>query len=68
MLIYFIVKFQPNGQAPVSSTNKRIEHVPPTHIYKLSPPRRLDIGEMASLVNDYRVAAKNAMEAGTKFV
>jgi 2,4-dienoyl-CoA reductase-like NADH-dependent reductase (Old Yellow Enzyme family) len=34
-------------------------------MYEFSQPRSLDIEEIASIVNDYRVAAKNAMEAGT---
>ncbi|KAK8551127.1 hypothetical protein V6N12_039790 [Hibiscus sabdariffa] len=51
--------FQPNGQAPISSTDK-----PLTDITAHSPPRRLQTDEVPQIVNDFRIAARNAIEAG----
>ncbi|GFQ00583.1 12-oxophytodienoate reductase 1 [Phtheirospermum japonicum] len=53
--------FQPNGQAPVSSTDKRLLD---DENQGFSPPRRLQTDEIPEIVNDFRLAAKNAMEAG----
>ncbi|XP_043696338.1 putative 12-oxophytodienoate reductase 11 [Telopea speciosissima] len=59
--------FQPNGQAPVSSTDKSLK---PQHrttgneIEQFTPPRRLETDEIPQIVNDFRVAARNAMRAG----
>ncbi|KAF9605663.1 hypothetical protein IFM89_018006 [Coptis chinensis] len=49
--------FQPNGQAPVSCTDK-------SHGAKYSPPRRLKTEEIPDIVNDFRIASRNAIEAG----
>ncbi|KAL7157419.1 hypothetical protein ABFS83_02G076200 [Erythranthe nasuta] len=54
--------FQPNGQAPISSTDKGI--TPGLDGVDWAPPRRLSIDEIPSIVNDFRVAARNAIEAG----
>ncbi|KAL8485821.1 hypothetical protein ACS0TY_027924 [Phlomoides rotata] len=59
--------FQPNGQAPISSTDKEITSL--IRLYDLdtaqfSPPRRLRIEEIPEIVNDFRIAARNAIEAG----
>nr|XP_043624336.1 12-oxophytodienoate reductase 1-like [Erigeron canadensis] len=51
-------KFQPNGQAPVSSTDKGLPYE------TFTPPRRLMTEEIPLVVNDYRLAARNAIEAG----
>ncbi|XP_042493007.1 putative 12-oxophytodienoate reductase 11 [Macadamia integrifolia] len=51
--------FQPNGQAPISSTNKPLKD----EQYS-TPPRPLRTDEIPQLVNDFRVAARNAIEAG----
>ena len=53
--------FQPNGQAPVSSTDKPVNSV---HVAKFTPPRRLETSEIPSIINDFRIAARNAIEAG----
>ncbi|XP_020261982.1 putative 12-oxophytodienoate reductase 5 isoform X2 [Asparagus officinalis] len=54
--------YQPNGQAPISSTDKV---VPPDGTgMEYSPPRRLRTDEIPQIVNDFRLAARNAMEAG----
>ncbi|CAL1363834.1 unnamed protein product [Linum trigynum] len=53
--------FQPNGQAPVSSTDKPLQS---DDIATYSPPRRLETEEIPQIVNDFRTAARNAIEAG----
>ncbi|EMS57216.1 12-oxophytodienoate reductase 2 [Triticum urartu] len=59
--------FQPNGQAPISSTDKPIK--PATRadgigLAKISTPRRLQTDEIQLVIEDFRVAARNAIEAG----
>ncbi|XP_071696744.1 putative 12-oxophytodienoate reductase 11 [Rutidosis leptorrhynchoides] len=54
--------FQPNGEAPISSSDK--EMTPGLAGGDWSPPRRLRTDEIPALVNDFRLAARNAMEAG----
>ncbi|XP_066370443.1 12-oxophytodienoate reductase 1-like [Miscanthus floridulus] len=55
--------FQPNGQAPVSSTDKQISpDAEPGMVY--SKPRRLRKDEIPGIVDDFRRAARNAIEAG----
>ncbi|KAJ4950098.1 hypothetical protein NE237_026930 [Protea cynaroides] len=59
--------FQPNGQAPISSTDKPPKRMvsPSTgDITEFTPPRRLKTGEIPQIVNDFRIAARNAIEAG----
>ncbi|GMI91929.1 12-oxophytodienoate reductase 2, ARABIDOPSIS 12-OXOPHYTODIENOATE REDUCTASE 2 [Hibiscus trionum] len=51
--------FQPNGRAPISSTDKAL-----TNVTEYSPPRRLQTDEIPQIVNHFRVAARNAIEAG----
>ncbi|XP_062180140.1 putative 12-oxophytodienoate reductase 5 [Phragmites australis] len=58
--------FQPNGQAPISSTDRA---VPPQvskdgHVEEFSPPRRLAKEEIPGIVDDFRKAARNAIDAG----
>ncbi|XP_059451904.1 12-oxophytodienoate reductase 1-like [Corylus avellana] len=55
--------FQPNGQAPISSTDKplTVEGIDGAHF---TPPRRLRTDEIPQIVNDFRIAARNAIEAG----
>ncbi|XP_078176790.1 putative 12-oxophytodienoate reductase 11 [Carex rostrata] len=59
-------KYQPNGQAPISSTDKQIP--PQTQhdgtVEEYSPPRVLKTEEIPDIVNDFRLAARNAIEAG----
>ncbi|CAI9786166.1 unnamed protein product [Fraxinus pennsylvanica] len=54
--------FQPNGQDPASCTDKAI--TPGREGGDWSPPRRLRTDEIPSFVNDFRLAARNAIEAG----
>nr|AEZ53109.1 12-oxophytodienoate reductase [Epimedium acuminatum] len=59
--------FQPNGQAPISSTDNaltlKINYQNAPTIYS-TPPRRLRTNEIPQVVNDFKLAARNAMEAG----
>ena len=62
--------FQPNRQAPISSTAKPLTpQIPSTgvDVPVVSPPRQLETDEIPQVVDDFRLAARNAMEAG-KFV
>ncbi|XP_058773032.1 putative 12-oxophytodienoate reductase-like protein 1 [Vicia villosa] len=52
---------QPNGQAPISSTDKLLTN---TAFQKFTPPRRLRTDEIPDIVNDFKLAARNAIEAG----
>ncbi|CAL5052118.1 unnamed protein product [Urochloa decumbens] len=55
--------FQPDGQAPISSTDKQISpDAEPGMVY--SKPRRLRADEIPGIVDDFRRAARNAIEAG----
>ncbi|KAK6915894.1 NADH:flavin oxidoreductase/NADH oxidase, N-terminal [Dillenia turbinata] len=54
--------YQPNGQAPVSCTDKGV--TPGLDGVDWSPPRRLRTDEIPGIVNDFRLAARNAIEAG----
>ncbi|KAH8490092.1 hypothetical protein H0E87_022568 [Populus deltoides] len=54
--------FQPDGQAPVSSTDKPISSQ--VEGMEFTPPRRLRTDEIPQIVNDFRIAARNAIEAG----
>ncbi|KAL3574158.1 hypothetical protein D5086_024771, partial [Populus alba] len=53
--------FQPDGQAPVSSTDKPISSQ--VEGMEFTPPRRLRTDEIPQIVNDFRIAARNAIEA-----
>ncbi|KAM2450237.1 hypothetical protein PS1_020228 [Malus domestica] len=55
--------FQPNGQAPISSTEKQVP-LNGIDVSEFTPPRRLRTDEIPQIVNDFRLAARNAMEAG----
>ncbi|KAK6930547.1 NADH:flavin oxidoreductase/NADH oxidase, N-terminal [Dillenia turbinata] len=54
--------FQPNEQAPISSTDKAL--TPQNYPTQFTPPRRLRTEEIPQIVNDFKVAARNAIEAG----
>jgi len=59
--------FQPNGQDPISSTDKSLTPQILSNgidVADFTPPRRLSTEEVSEVVNDFRVAAKNAIEAG----
>ncbi|GMN30267.1 hypothetical protein TIFTF001_050656 [Ficus carica] len=59
--------YQPNGQAPISSTDKPLApqiRANGIDVARFTPPRRLRTDEIPQIVNDFRVAARNAIEAG----
>nr|BAA12160.1 CPRD8 protein [Vigna unguiculata] len=59
--------YQPNGQAPISSTDKPLPPTPRANglgYIEHTPPRRLTTEELPGIVNDFRIAARNAIEAG----
>lgn len=61
------VDFQPNGQPPISSTDKVLAPQVRTNgvdVAHFSPPRPLRTDEIPHVVNDFRLAARNAIEAG----
>ncbi|KAL5675886.1 hypothetical protein ACJX0J_012017, partial [Zea mays] len=58
--------FQPNGQAPISSTDKPLKpqvRANGIDVATFAVPRRLETDEIPLVVNDFRVAARNAIEA-----
>ncbi|KAL6498433.1 12-oxophytodienoate reductase 1 [Orobanche hederae] len=57
-----IGEFQSNGQDPVSCTDKGITD--DVDVARFSPPRRLRTDEIPHIVDDFRLAARNAIEAG----
>ena len=62
--------FQPNGQPPISCTDKPLTpqvRANGVDVAEFSPPRRLSTHEIPGVVNDFRIAARNAMEAGKLF-
>ncbi|KAI7756277.1 hypothetical protein M8C21_032822, partial [Ambrosia artemisiifolia] len=59
--------FQPNGQAPISSTDKGVSNQLRSDSFDApiyTPPRKLTTQEIPLVVDDYRVAARNAIDAG----
>ena len=66
-LLFAFTEFQPNGQAPISCTDKPV--LPQLRangidVAEFATPRRLRTDEIPHVVNDFRIAARNAMEAG----
>ena len=55
--------YQPDGKAPLSSTDKGV--TPGLFGVDWSPPRQLTTDEIRGIVNDFRLAARNAIEAGS---
>ncbi|XP_057828462.1 12-oxophytodienoate reductase 7 [Cryptomeria japonica] len=61
--------YQPNGEAPISSTAKAISDewsilMPGGSKSTYSPPRALSVSEIVAVVEEFRKAARNAMCAG----
>eukprot|EP00262_Sarcandra_glabra_P010875 TRINITY_DN2644_c0_g1_i1.p1 TRINITY_DN2644_c0_g1~~TRINITY_DN2644_c0_g1_i1.p1 ORF type:complete len:367 (-),score=59.13 TRINITY_DN2644_c0_g1_i1:297-1397(-) len=59
--------YQPNGQAPISSTDKPLTpqlRANGIDVAEFTPPRRLRTDEIPQIVNDFRIAARNAIVAG----
>lgn len=69
MKLFFSFQFsgsQPNGQAPIFSTDKPIARQLRANgidLDEFSPPRGLRADEIPQIVNDFRVAARNATGA-----
>ncbi|CAA7396550.1 unnamed protein product [Spirodela intermedia] len=63
----FNCSFQPNGQAPISTTDKPLAPELRSKCIdtsQFSAPRRLATEEIPSIVDDFRAPARNAIEAG----
>ncbi|KAK4385614.1 12-oxophytodienoate reductase 1 [Sesamum angolense] len=63
----FKLQFPANGNPPVSCTDKPIQTDVDLRGYDgavFSPPHRLTVEEISQVVDDFRVAAKHAIEAG----
>lgn len=65
-----MLAYQPDGAAPISSTNKRISkgqaYLPTGDgMVDYSTPRALETDEIPLIVEQFRVAARNCIEAGT---
>ncbi|XP_028798575.1 putative 12-oxophytodienoate reductase 11 [Neltuma alba] len=61
------LEFQPYGQAPISCTDKGVAPQIRSNgidVVRYTPPRRLRTFEIPQIINDFRIAAMNAMEAG----
>lgn len=59
--------YQPNGQAPISSTDKPLTpqlRANGVDVAEFATPRRLRTEEIPQIVNDFKLAAINAIEAG----
>ncbi|GAB2278544.1 12-oxophytodienoate reductase 1 [Dionaea muscipula] len=59
-------KLQPHGQAPISYTDKPLTPQLGSNGLEMayfSQPRRLMTDEVSSIVNDFRLAAQNAIKA-----
>ncbi|GLT63298.1 hypothetical protein SLA2020_358720 [Shorea laevis] len=59
--------FQPHGQAPISCSDKPLKPIVGANgevVQEFSPPRRLSTDEIPNIINDFRLAARKAMEAG----
>ncbi len=62
------IAYQPNGAAPISSTTKRVNGkiVLPNGIdmAEYSTPRAIETKEIPGIVEDFRLSARNCIEAG----
>ncbi|PUZ63594.1 hypothetical protein GQ55_3G080600 [Panicum hallii var. hallii] len=58
--------FQPGGAAPISSTDRAVspQRSFDGHVEEFSAPRRLEAREIPAVVDDFRRAARNALDAG----
>lgn len=66
---YFVAAYQPGGQLPISSTNKKVKGhglMMPSgkELGDYSEARALRTEEIPHVVNDFRLAARNAIAAG----
>jgi hypothetical protein len=65
--VFDMADYQPNEQAPISCTDKQIKPMvlKDGTVEEFSSPRRLKEDEIPQIVNDFRLAARNCVEAGT---
>ena len=66
-ILAICIDFQPNGQAPISSSDKPLApkvRANGIDVAQFTPPRRLRTDEIPQIVNHFRLAARNAIEAG----
>ncbi|KAM0873389.1 hypothetical protein ACQ4PT_038099 [Festuca glaucescens] len=63
-------ELQPGGKAPVSSTEKGVgpQMSFDGRLEQFSPPRKLTVEEIPVIVDDFRKAARNAIDAGRDYV
>ncbi|OEL18818.1 putative 12-oxophytodienoate reductase 8 [Dichanthelium oligosanthes] len=63
---HYITDYQPSGQAPISCTDKQItpEVQEDGTVEVFSAPRRLREDEIPCIIDDFRLAARNCIEAG----
>jgi 12-oxophytodienoic acid reductase len=69
-ILLLLTVYQPNGQAPVSSTDRLLTPQiggDGTEMSQFTQPRRLTTEEIPNIVNDFRLAARNAIDAGHYF-
>ena len=62
--------FQPNGQSPISSTDKTLASQVRSNgfiVVEFTPPRRLRTDGIPGIIN-FRLAARNAIEGGKSVV
>ena len=66
-ILAICIGFQPNGQAPISSSDKPLAsqvQADGTDVAQFTSPRRLRTDEIPQIVDHFRLAARNAIEAG----
>jgi 12-oxophytodienoic acid reductase len=51
-------------ERPISSTDKPVEKNEENYFMDFSTPRPLTVEEIPGVINHFRIAAQNAMEAG----
>jgi len=64
---FLSIDFQPNGQDPISCTDKLLTpqiHSNGIDVAHFTPPRWLTTDEISQIVNEFRLAARNAIEVG----
>ncbi|VAI01678.1 unnamed protein product [Triticum turgidum subsp. durum] len=63
-------EYQPGGAAPLSCTDKGVgpQMSYDGRLEEFAPPRRLKVEEIPAIVDDFRKAARNAIDAGTLLI
>jgi 12-oxophytodienoic acid reductase len=67
-VLFFVAAYQPGGAPPPSSTNRPIKNghilTKSGEVTETSTPQAIETEGVAHFVEEYRVAARNAIEAG----